>query len=77
MDIADSLHRVQNLFLEYHGKFNQNHELNKILNLVTEKGFKYYIKEAAPIYQKPFLAAKANPRPDYDVQLNIFCFRDE
>ena len=54
MDIADQLHHVNNLFLEYHGSFNQNNELNQIFTLLTDKGFSYYIKEATSIYDHPF-----------------------
>lgn len=73
-DIADKLSFVNNLFLEYHGKFDQNNELAEMINIVKEAGFSFYIKEAAPIYATPFSRIK-NPNTDYDVQLNIFCFR--
>ena len=73
-DIADNLHFVKNMFLEYHGTFDQNTELVKLINIISESGFNFYIKEAAPIYHTPFLRKK-NPNTPYDVQLNIFCFR--
>jgi len=74
VDIADQLHHVNNLFLEYHGTFSQNNELNKILTLLVDKGFSYYIKEATSVYDHPFdRLKKANI--NYDVQLNIFCFK--
>ncbi len=71
-DIGPNLHFVKNIFIEYHGRFNQNTELNEILQIITENGFQYYIKEAINKYPTPFLR---QPSPDYDVQLNIFCFR--
>lgn len=74
-DIASALHQVRNLFLEYHGQFEQNHELTEIFNILQQAGFCYYIKEAAEIYNMPFVAAKTNKEYMYDVQLNIFCFR--
>ena len=74
-DIAGRLSFVNNLFLEYHGKFDQNNELVEIINIVRDAGFCFYIKEAAPIYTTPFSRTK-NPNTDYDVQLNIFCFRN-
>jgi FkbM family methyltransferase len=73
-DIADNLHHVQNMFLEYHGSFSQNGELAKIIQIIDKAGFNFYIKEAAPIYFTPFYRIK-NPHTDYDVQLNLFCFR--
>ena len=74
-DIADNLHFVKNMFLEYHGTFNQNNELVKMINIISEAGFNFYIKEAASIYDTPFHRSK-NPNTSYDVQLNIFCFRN-
>jgi FkbM family methyltransferase len=74
MDVADQLHHVRNLFVEYHGVFGQEKELNSLLAMLTEKGFLYYIKEAASIYNHPFSQVK-NPIIPYDIQLNIFCFR--
>jgi len=74
-DIAGDLHRVQNMFLEYHGTFSQNGELGEIIKIIDEAGFNFYIKEAAPIYLTPFYRTK-NPNTVYDVQLNLFCFRD-
>ena len=74
-DIADNLYFVKNMFLEYHGTFNQNNELVKMINIISEAGFNFYIKEAASIYDTPFHRSK-NPNTSYDVQLNIFCFRN-
>ena len=73
-DIADNLHFVDNMFLEYHGTFDQNKELVKMINIVSDAGFNFYIKEAASIYPTPFYRTK-NPYTSYDVQLNIFCFK--
>ena len=72
-DIAENLGNVNRMFLEYHGTFAQNNELLEILELVTEAGFKFYIKEADSVYDLPFLPKKH--LSEYDLQLNIFCFR--
>lgn len=72
-DIATELHFVDNMFLEYHGSFMQNIELNEMLDIVTNAGFQYYIKEAAVVYPTPFLRNKI--QAGFDVQLNIFCFK--
>jgi FkbM family methyltransferase len=72
-DIRENLHFVTNMFIEYHGAFTQNNELLEIFEIIVKAGFKFYIKEAANNYANPFLPAQR--KPDYDVQLNIFCFR--
>jgi len=74
-DISEQLNNVENLFLEYHGTFNQINELTEILNILHKAGFAYYIKEAAEIYKTPFLASTSSNNWEYDIQLNIFCFR--
>lgn len=72
-DIRDDLDKVDKLFVEYHGTFKQNAELNEILEIVTGAGFVYYIKEASEIFRSPF-SEKQKDSP-YDLQLNIFCLR--
>lgn len=74
-DVSDKLHLVNNMFLEYHGTFEQNNELLDIFGMIHQAGFHYYIKEAASIYAHPFVADRLGT--DYDVQLNIFCFRKQ
>lgn len=75
-DIKDNLHNVRNLFLEYHGNFSQNNELVELLTIVHETGFKFYIKEAANVYSNPFITKNKKKDIVYDIQLNIFCFRN-
>lgn len=74
-DVAEDLHLVKNMFLEYHGKFGQNPELIKIFQIIQSAGFIFYIKEAANIYTHPFYQMRSIELHDYDVQLNIFCVR--
>ena len=74
-DVEESLGNVNNMFIEYHGTFKQNKELLEILELVSNAGFKFYIKEAAPVYEQPFLPKKHSG--EYDLQLNMFCFREK
>lgn len=73
-DISDKLHMVNNMFVEYHGTFNQNNELAEMIQIITKNGFNYYIKEAASLFAHPFINEKKSAI-EYDVQLNIFCFR--
>lgn len=74
MDIADKLHLVKNMFVEYHGTFKQNPELTQLIEIINRAGFNFYIKEAASLFDYPFYRTKKSSI-DYDVQLNIFCFR--
>lgn len=74
-DIETKLSNVENMFIEYHGTYQQEQELTRIFNIISSAGFKYYIKEALPIYKSPFKKIK-NPAINYDIQLNIFCFRN-
>ncbi len=71
-DIGDDIKNAEQVFIEYHGTFEQNEELNEILELVLANGFRYYIKEAGQVYSTPF---DIKERKEFDVQLNIFCFK--
>lgn len=72
-DLGDQLSLVNNLFIEYHGTFSQSDELVEIFDLLRQNSFQFYIKEAAVNHAQPFIV---QPAPsEYDVQLNIFCFR--
>jgi len=73
-DSADMLYLVKHMFIEYHGTFEQNGELLSMLEIITNQGFSFYIKEAAPVYEKPFTGRRPFPG-NWDVQLNIFCIK--
>lgn len=73
-DVAENLGYVDKMFIEYHGTFSQNKELLEILESISGAGFKFYIKEAAAVFEQPFLPKKH--AGEYDVQLNIFCFKE-
>jgi FkbM family methyltransferase len=74
LDIKDNLSNVEKMFVEYHGYYDEMHKLNSILDILTEQNFQWYIKEAADIYPRPFYDNKVVNT--YDVQLNIFAFKD-
>ena len=73
-DIADRLHFVMSMFVEYHGTFSQNRELLHMLEIIEKAGFSFYIKEAAVLFSHPF-TKRAKHQNVWDVQLNIFCIR--
>ena len=71
-DIADTMHFAERIFIEYHGTYSQNKELNEIFELITGNGFHYYIKEA---YNNPTPFTSVSSSDGFDIQLNIFCFK--
>ena len=54
VDCESKLSFVENLFIEYHGNYNEMYKLNKIFNILIENNFKYYIKEAGVTFEHPF-----------------------
>jgi len=74
-DCDDKLSAVDNIFIEYHGKFSEIDELLTIFSILRKNGFAFYIKEAANIYPNPFYRKKSTS--SFDIQLNIFCFKPD
>jgi FkbM family methyltransferase len=72
-DCAEEMHRVENLFLEYHGKTTDTKQLTELLEIVDKQGFQAYIKNAADTLVHPFIDKQTNTQ--FDVQLNIFCYK--
>lgn len=73
-DAATQLHKVQNFFLEYHGKASETYKLDEIFAILKEAGFAVYIKMAADNLNHPFVQKATGTI--YDVQLNLFCYRN-
>ena len=73
-DCSQSLDLVRNLFVEYHGNYDEMYKLNEILDILLKNNFKYYIKEADVIHERPFW--DRIKKHDYDVILNIFAFKE-
>ena len=71
--VKEELHRVQNLFLEYHGRTDELAQLNQLLIMFEQQGFSVYITTADDSLQQPFI--EKHTSKSFDVQLNIFCFR--
>lgn len=74
LDIKSRLLNIEKMFVEYHGYYHEMDKLNTILNILTEENFKWYIKEADNVYPRPFYDKKIIET--YDVQLNIFAFKN-
>lgn len=74
--IADELKNVKLLFLEYHSVSGEDQKLDKILECIKSAGFRYYIKNAHDYLTHPFLNDKKD-KLSFDLQLNIFCSRND
>jgi FkbM family methyltransferase len=72
-DCEENLKPVKNLFLEYHGKVEETDRLNELLAIISNNGFKVYIKNAADNLYHPFIEKQTGTI--YDVQLNLFCYK--
>jgi FkbM family methyltransferase len=68
------LHQVDKLFVEYHSYQNQPQHLDKLIAILKDAGFRFYIEENLPISNNPFV--KINGYQDMDMLLNIFAFRN-
>ena len=66
-------HKIQNFFLEYHGKSNELYKLNKLLKIIEENNFYIYIQNAADRLKQPFYNKITNEGSDN--QLNIYCYK--
>ena len=72
-DCLSGLKKVANFFLEYHGRVDQTKQLYTLLEQVESIGFNVYIKMAADQLSSPFYQKQTGT--PYDVQLNIFCYK--
>jgi FkbM family methyltransferase len=71
-DSADSLHNVKNIFVEYHSFSDRPQELDKILALLKDAGFRVHL-EAGLIAKRPFIGLKSYNGMDQFI--NIFGIR--
>jgi FkbM family methyltransferase len=71
-DVKNDLANVKRIFIEYHSNFNEPQQLDEILAILSQAGFRYYITEANNYAKKPFLGLK---KDSFDLQLNIFGIR--
>ena len=74
-DCHENLLHVKNIFIEYHSYMNGEQSLDSILNILTENGFRYFIKPEAD-RKNPFINKINKNNPSMDLQINIFGYRD-
>lgn len=72
-DCRDLLPNVDKIFIEFHGDPNRPQNLQHILTMLSESGFRYYIKEAVD-ERRPLDFNWRWKR--FDVQLNLFAGRE-
>jgi FkbM family methyltransferase len=73
-DCREELRNVQNLFVEYHSPASSEQRLSRILDILSDAGFRYQIHEAFTL-PHPFLDRRLAGQ--MDLQLNISAFRPE
>ncbi len=72
-DCKDHLNEVKNLFVEYHSFVNQKQELYKLIQIIEQAGFRYYIEHNGFLSRKPFI--RQENMNGIDCLLNIFAYR--
>ncbi|MGL5833080.1 MAG: FkbM family methyltransferase [Waterburya sp.] len=68
------LDSVQHLFIEYHSKVGQKQNLNKIVNFLSQEGFRLYMENP---FEKPTPFLGLDSYAGFDFQLNIFAWKEE
>lgn len=71
---SDKLGNVDNLFVEYHSVMGWPQQLDRLLRILADAGFRYHIHSPNPA-KSPFMGTDLII--DYDLLLNIFAWRDE
>lgn len=73
-DCGDSLKKIKYLYVEYHSFQNRPQQLNQLLGLLTELGFRYQLKTIGHIAHHPFLGLPADL--EMDIQLDIHAINE-
>ena len=68
----DRLLNVKNIFIEYHSFYDQDQTLGKLLEILTDTGFRYQIKVARAA-KEPFI--EIDIQYGMDLQLEIYGYR--
>lgn len=72
-DCANSLHNVDNIFIEYHSISSKEQSLSEILKILESQGFRYYL-ETIGKRQSPMVNTNRDQR--MDMQINIYGYRN-
>ena len=74
-DCADVLRHVRHVFIEYHAYVRQPQTLQRILEILAQNGFRYFLRPEADRRQ-PFVNRTHRQTPQMDLQVNVFAYRD-
>lgn len=72
LDCADELHRVQNIFIEFHSINKSPQKLSKLLAVLENQGFRYFMTPIS-VRETPFVNRGLDGY--MDLQINIFGYR--
>lgn len=72
-DCVDVLQNVERIFVEYHSFVDRNQDLQELLEILANAGFRYNIQHAGIFSSSPFV--EINSSLNMDNQLNIFAYR--
>lgn len=72
-DCCDLLHNVENMFVEYHSFIGEEQNLDELLRIVKNAGFRYTIQQHGVISKHPFI--KVENQSGMDILLNISAYR--
>ncbi|WP_186755691.1 FkbM family methyltransferase [Echinicola salinicaeni] len=72
-EIKEFLKNIKYLFVEYHSFINEKQNLSKILDLLENEGFRYYLDSDLK-NPEPFI--KSNNSLNQDLQVNIWAKKD-
>lgn len=74
VDCETELKKVKYLFLEYHSWISSKQQLDVLLKMLTDNGFRYYIHSIGETLQQPFVEQQFSN--GMDVQLDIHAINE-
>jgi FkbM family methyltransferase len=75
LHVKDCLKNVENIFVEYHSFINKPQELQTILQLLKDNGFRYHLSQSFS-YTQPFID-NSLACENMDLAINIFGYRNK
>lgn len=74
-DCDGVLDKVKNIFIEYHSYVGYPQKLGAIIGVLERNKFKYFIKTEEN-RKSPFINKRNSEFPNFDLQLNIFAYKN-
>jgi len=74
LDCGNSLKIVSNIFIEYHSYTNSQQKLSKLLTVLEQNNFRYFIRNDSS-RNMPLINKTNKSNPAMDLQLNIFGYK--